>query len=365
MKQSNNKPSEKKKKSSARKGGKGSGGNHQQMGIAEGGVSRNRNKDHSISGRRSRVRVCHRELVTEALAQDQFLLTDRQSLNPGNKNLFPWLSKISKAYENYRFHSVSVEYVTRSPTTTAGSILACHDPDAEDDTPTSIFAFSGYQNLVEAPLWKNFKMKITDKAMNNLGPDKYISESVASPGNNLNDSGSIYIVTEGGAPLPTETPSPVGRIWIEYDVELFNPTSEAIRVPSCNMQMTGYVADFGQLIPPQGPDQVDVYWVRELGLYQGVKFAQTGVYSLQVTHRITGGGTVTSMSAAAVHAETMDILPDATYGTGLATGYSAYMIKVNKPGAIVNLGIVTAGGVVSMKTIIQASAMSGNLFHVY
>ena len=53
-------------------------------------------------------------------------------VNPGNVNLFPWLSTISTCYERYRFHKLRYEYVPWIGTSATGAIQCSFDYDASD-----------------------------------------------------------------------------------------------------------------------------------------------------------------------------------------------------------------------------------------
>lgn len=74
--------------------------------------------------------VKHRELFTTI--EGGTFSQGSYKIQPGLNLSFPWLSGLAPAFEMYEIRSLSFEYVSRCPTTTAGLIYMAVDYDAAD-----------------------------------------------------------------------------------------------------------------------------------------------------------------------------------------------------------------------------------------
>jgi hypothetical protein len=185
------------------------------------------------------IRVNHRELVATISGSTTFEVTTF-SLNPGLSTSFPWLSTIADSFEQYRFNRLRFHYVTRAPSTYIGSILMAPDYDALDSAPTSEIIASQMDGAVEDSPWKEQYLDLSVADMFPMGPRKYIRTSVISSSDlKTYDAGNVHLC----AVSCTDT-SAIGKLWVEYDVELHipqNPTTIDNHVvgASANYQLTG------------------------------------------------------------------------------------------------------------------------------
>ena len=92
--------------------------------------------------------IAHRELIATINHSVNFS-TISFNLNPGLSSTFPWLAPMAAQWEQYRFKKLLFNYVTRTSTTTVGSILLAPDYDASDAAPTSEVNMASYQDCVE------------------------------------------------------------------------------------------------------------------------------------------------------------------------------------------------------------------------
>lgn len=225
--------------------------------------------------------IRHRELVGDTLAESGATITSRYNVNPGNNALFPWLSKIANAYENYRFTAFSFHYMPYASTAFSGQILVAHDPDPTDSYPTTEAQFSAYEYLL-CPPYAEGSLVVPPKHLNMLGPDKKIVKSGfvgLGPGNEVHDSGSLFCRV---AKINPAGPATIGSWWVEYEVELFSPSSENLGDGSATLQ--GNAINFKNT-------SISTYgyldWRYSAGAYQG-PFLRVGTYIMVVTMQTTG-----------------------------------------------------------------------------
>lgn len=163
------------------------------------------------------IRIVHRELIgTLSSTSDQFVVSGYK-LNPGDALTFPWLHVQAQAWEQYRFHKLVFEYVTRSPTTTPGSVFLVPDYDPSDAPPLNEQKAMSYQGAVENAPWTNFSCALTPANMQSMGQRKYTRAGNFIGDVRTSDVGVMYVGT-AGTPVAT-----LGKLWVSYDVELFVP----------------------------------------------------------------------------------------------------------------------------------------------
>jgi hypothetical protein len=146
-------------------------------------------------------------------------------INPGVSTTFPWLATMAAGWEQYKFHSLTFEYLSRASTSTAGSFTMGPDYDAGDFAPVSEQVLSTYTNCVQNAPWVpsircrlgpvNMLAGMSRKYTRNANSNVQISSSDIKN----YDSGTLYAATSDG------TATPWGKLWVEYDVEFFVPQS--------------------------------------------------------------------------------------------------------------------------------------------
>lgn len=165
--------------------------------------------------------ICHRELVSSVNGSIAFTAT-KFPLNPGVATTFPWLSTQANLWDQYRFRRLRFEYITRTATTTVGSVLLVPDYDPTDIAPTSEAIASAHSDTVEDACYKNLTCVLDPRAMNPFGGTlagrRYVRSFNQAGDISTFDSGNFYFCTveQTGA-------SAIGKLWVEYEVELFKP----------------------------------------------------------------------------------------------------------------------------------------------
>jgi len=164
-------------------------------------------------------RVVHRELVSGAIAGSvaytkQLVL----QLNPGLSASFPWLSSIASQFEHYTIHKLTLLFVSTSSTSATGAVIIApeYDPTANDPaTETNMTQMSG---AIEAPSWQSCRVTLDPQAMHPAGPKKFTRLGNIPGDLRLSDVGKLYVASSGQA-----NTNPIGKVWLEYDVEFFKP----------------------------------------------------------------------------------------------------------------------------------------------
>lgn len=165
--------------------------------------------------------VSHRELLLPTLnGSSSYQVQLSQNINPGLSAFSQWLSAIAADYEEYEILEFGLEYITRSPSNTKGSIGICFDYDPSDPAPASELEASQMNGTMESNVWKDFVILGNVNNMKGNMRRKFI-RSGPSLGDIKNfDSGSFSIYTNDCVDS-----SPIGKIWMFYKVRLMTPQS--------------------------------------------------------------------------------------------------------------------------------------------
>lgn len=142
-------------------------------------------------------------------------------LNPGIVRTFPWLGTQAQKWEQYHVHSFRVHYRPRCAATTSGSVMMAIDYDPADEPPTSEAQIMTYYGAQENAAWKEISISADPSAIHGLGPRKFTRSISTSGDSRTFDFGRLYLATVGMAGA-----TDVGKIFVEYDIELFVPQTE-------------------------------------------------------------------------------------------------------------------------------------------
>lgn len=172
--------------------------------------------------------VKHREFLRDIIGTAAFASVS-VPVNPGLTNSFPWLSKIARNFESYRFRKLHFEYDTMVSTDTDGVAMLVMDYDAADAAPGSKLEAMSYLGSERGPLWAPTLFKANQASLNKL-PQRYVRFS--SLASNLDiktyDAGVFYLCTVGSSTTGT-----IGELYVDYEVELSTPqySIAAVEVP--------------------------------------------------------------------------------------------------------------------------------------
>jgi len=176
------------------------------------------------------VRVIHREYVRDLQVPTipSEFVNNTFVINPSNSQLFPWLSSLSKQYQQYNIRGMIVEFKSMSS-------------DYAASGPLGTVAIATNYNVSDLPFaskiaLENSEFAVSCKPSMSLmhaiecdpefsGRKYYYVRDAATEGSGtsdprLYDMGLLQIATNG---LPGEAGTTLGEIWVSYDIEFTKP----------------------------------------------------------------------------------------------------------------------------------------------
>lgn len=306
-----------------RKGPKG--GAQRQISVAANYATGQSGKAAVVRASKDMCNVVHRELISNisGLNNTNFNLSSSIALNPGIAATFPWLATIAQNWETYRFKKLRFCYYTRTGSNTVGSVVFAPDYDASDPQPPTEAIASSYEDVQEDAPWKDIIVTLSPSDMHQPGSRKYI-RTAALPANldiKTYDSGNLFVFT-----IDSSAAASWGKLWVEYDVDLFTPQSSIstpVGVAGGAFQgvggMTGAIPLGTSASTSVGTSFVSV---STAGV---ITFLKTGTYLLGIQI----GGTVMSAWAPVLGAGITNVFDTVVFNTAATTGDGFNTITVN------------------------------------
>lgn len=206
-----------------------------------------------FSGRRDGgVIIKHSELSRNVIGSIIFAINNAPvgfAINPGNEDLFPWLTSVAMSYETYRFRKLHFRYEPLVPTTSPGAVYLAVDYDAAEQAPGTKYDMMAYKSATRGSVWSPFNMPLAASDLGTSVPARYtldhypITTQIDIRMYNL---GNLFIGAEGcesdGAVL--------GEIWVDYEVELFTPQKPAEDLRTAAIEVQGPVSATSTLTVP-------------------------------------------------------------------------------------------------------------------
>jgi hypothetical protein len=170
------------------------------------------------TGKNGSVLVSHCELLGDVIGSNAYSVST-YTVNAGLPLIFNWLSSIASNYESYKFKRLRFRYESACTTATPGFVYAAVDFDASDPAPLTEQAIANYEGVKYGSPWVSH---IYDCAAHNLGKrtSYFVRNGPLLAGQDvlLYDVGTLQIATTGNGGTPL-----LGKVWVEYDVELSTP----------------------------------------------------------------------------------------------------------------------------------------------
>jgi hypothetical protein len=236
--------------------------------------------------------ICHREYIMDIApdtqtVSDVFQLIVAESINPGNSQLFPWLSAIAMRYETYIFRGLRFIYEPQCSTTSPGTVAIVVDYDALDAPPQNKLQMMSYKGAVRSPPWfcSNFTAASSDLQK---AKEYYVTNTsqVAGGDARLYNVGNLFLAYEG----PAGTTFAAGELYVEYMIELRTPNmdpfanSGSATLTGANIQPSGNIGTLTQL----GPLKISLSGLSD-SLFIGVSVPGTYLITLFGTRAVTTG----------------------------------------------------------------------------
>jgi len=159
-------------------------------------------------------------------------------LNVGIQSTFEWLSTFARNFTFYRVNAMTFHYVTRSATSTAGSVIMAIEPNPSEPPPESERAAMVYPGAVEFVPWATGAAVHFDRRR--YAPDglRYVRCDERGGDPRLYDFGKLIIATSGLEASSAETV--IGKLFVTYDVTLSSPQYDT-KVEYSNSSMNIHV----------------------------------------------------------------------------------------------------------------------------
>lgn len=220
--------------------------------VAIGTRKRNVNPRVSCNSRGKSYRVQKSEFIATINGTTTFH-ANKYVINPGMTDTFPWLSKIARQWEQYRFHKLTFQYVTRTNTSSTGSVILAPDYDSNDGAPKNEAQVTTYQDAKEEVCWTDSAVNLDVAAMFPTGARKYVRKGLIPYSDlRLYDAGNFFV-----CPTGQTSSDPIGKLWVHYDIEFFVPSTAEEEDPQQSKQTT--IVN-GANIGPATTGNVNITW---------------------------------------------------------------------------------------------------------
>lgn len=160
------------------------------------------------------IEVSHRSFLSPIDCTTAFTVQQFYA-NPGLPGSFPWLAKLARRYEEYRFKRLRFEYRSVCATDVNGVIMMSFDYDAADGPPSSKASQAQSIPNSEINCWSGNDLSIPCDS-----PWKYVRAGDLGPNLDIKtyDLGVMNLSSVYGNGIVT------GELYVEYTVELRKPT---------------------------------------------------------------------------------------------------------------------------------------------
>jgi hypothetical protein len=267
--------------------------------------------------------IRHREFLSNVTGTTSFSIGNTYSINPGLAASFPWLSTQAAGWEQYRFKKLCYRYLTRTGSNTAGSILMVPDYDAADVAPANEQEASTYSDIVEASCWvTSLCLELKTSSMDETLKRRFVRTGALAANLDIKtyDAGQVFICTNDGA-----SSAPWGKLWVEYEIELFCPqlTTPSVGLQSVLYHGFGSMTTSGSFTSSNSPNSNVVATLTSpiVSTIQ-VQFLQAGTYLVTFWGR-NNGGQITIGTLALTNCSTINNVWSGTTGNNLAPNISS------------------------------------------
>jgi len=166
--------------------------------------------------------VTHREYCFDVRSDNVFVVSRFDPINPGNSEMFPWLSGIATRFESYTFDYLRFIFQPMSGSGGSGVVLMAIDYDAADDRPDTKAQMMSYEGAVRSSIWSPCTLDCPKKSLNKI-EKKFVLDHSPKPNTDIRlyNVGSLIIATDG-----VNSADVNGELYVEYKVRLQTPQTE-------------------------------------------------------------------------------------------------------------------------------------------
>lgn len=152
------------------------------------------------------------------------------ALNPGDPSTFPWLSRIARLYQKFKFEQLIFEFRSNTSDYAAsgplGSVIFAPVYNVLADIPQSKQQLEAYSHAISTKPSNSLMAGVECDPREDNIKWYYVRSPVATP-TQFTDPGIMFYATNG---LPSTTVVGMGEIWVHYTVKFDEPiltTSQA------------------------------------------------------------------------------------------------------------------------------------------
>lgn len=131
------------------------------------------------------------------------------------------LGLFGRMFEKFKFKKLAFHLTVQTPTSNQGSYIMAYDHDASDTTPpvseNGIRSLMAYQDSVSNVCWQNSTLKCTVQN----DPQDFFYTNYLDEEERVAFQGQIYLTILTGYNVAS-----FGSLWMEYEVDLFQPQLE-------------------------------------------------------------------------------------------------------------------------------------------
>lgn len=180
----------------------------------------------SFSPEKNGIRVCHKEFLTNITTSTAFDIRLALTINPGEKNTFPWLSEIAKNFEEYELNGCVFVYNPTSSTSLNSTnpaqgvvVMATHYNVLAPEFPDKLVMESYEYSCSSAP-YTPLAHPIECKPAQNVLQRLFVrtEDTTIYDDPRFYDMGRFELATEG-----MQTAYTAGELWITYDITFYKP----------------------------------------------------------------------------------------------------------------------------------------------
>ncbi len=173
------------------------------------------------------VIIRHREYITPVLSSMSFSIQSQYDINPGNSTLFPWLSTVAAAFQEYKIRGMVYHYVPTSGSAVAstnaalGSVMLQTTYRSSDSQPINKIEMLNEYNANESVPCDAFCHPVECDPKENPFNIQYVRSLPLANAEDklLYDLGTTNLAVSGCQ----TTGNPIGDLWVTYEIELKKP----------------------------------------------------------------------------------------------------------------------------------------------
>jgi len=171
------------------------------------------------------VTVEHTEYVRDLVGTGFNVWTEgetvfQDAVNPGNPNLFGWLSGLAALFDEYQFSKLEFAYDPAVGSSSNGKMLMTFDPDVVDETPSTKQVMLQARAQSDSTPWLFSHLKVP-KDM--LSEHRYVRSGNLPAGTDPH----VYDVGALNIAFPGAPAAMIGELFVTYRVTFFSPNGGA------------------------------------------------------------------------------------------------------------------------------------------